>query len=1288
MNGSPSLASPIPTLPHHSPSPSPRRGAGAGTGTSAVAGPSSPRLPRASMGPRLPSISASQPFDFDTTESPPLPGTSARTSVVMGFSPASTHQTLSAVPEASSSTSPRNPVLTLNTANRRLSSLSPQLTTPVEQVFQWTEGSPRPLATSPRGLAGELPPRSRRNSAAIVSISLSSRSRSRTPRGSAAVLPDQQGNSGSGTPSKGSSAATPKPDGQVIQMGDSWISGQDQDEMDDWQPAGGMLLDGDDSAALENEDAHDYDDDVKERSWTGFSDKDGSDSPHVEEPFKPGMLIGEGMEFQGEIIVPAVGRMGADDIGLPLRRGGSEATKNTRTDGQTEKKRYEVVRKLGTGSYAVVYLVREKGGRHREFALKCLSKQDLEEEQLETQLFEAHIHLSLPIHQNIVTLHQTLQTRKWLFLMLELCPGEDLFYWLEKSRDASPHTQPVPLPGDRNGGVMSSSKLSSSSIPFSSSQMFSNFHGMSSSFTNSPGNAFSQYSGSPASLLFAHHNGHSHSNHFTPSQTPPTPSLLSAFSANTLLSSRRLRLIASMFSQMCEAVSICHDAGVSHRDIKPENFICCDSIELEAAVDGEYGEDDEEGKPVNFGPQAKRKVIVKLTDFGLATTEEESGDVECGSKPYMSYECRNNLGPTYFPAPADVWSLGIVLINMLFHRNPWKDPTPGDPNFDNFLMDPIGFLLTKFTGIGREVASYLADHVLCIDVDARISARGFGQWIKNLPEMIAGRKAVQSLRVSRLETQKTPTDKGLFVKSPVATGQEATRKYSASALTSSAPTLSNLPPPSQLSHSHEHHRHHILEEENEDASPTTPPLDHDQDELVSATTVDEQLTPVDTGDYASPENEAIDNDSETYVNESVADSSDRADADSRSLSTHKRRKRGIRKGKAAKAAALAAAGAEQPSQEERDALLAELTAASQSLAREVSKFSKDGDSPGTPDLSRIEDFPPLGATPAQIAEAKKSRWKDMMKFSGSQNPELAALARRVADRDGSLNLSAPAKLQHNKHTPLTSANKHALRQTTTVSTTSGFSTTSALSSFGAVSSATSSADDEDWRKPRTSKVQAQPIIEEQAENRGRDKTVTAMHGGRRGEDQSRARKAALAAAAITGGFGEMGNFGKPSNISLAQPIQSQPQPQPHRPPAYQTNSHKNSGVATTNYTIRNSAPLGQLPISNQGKAPYKSGLSHTHAMSIDGSSPTTTTLDSSPSATLDNSAPKAYARPALSTKESSSTITSPSPSTAIPNNVSSSTGQAQSPGPNKPKLKGQIHTLAKMLSGLKTKGKD
>lgn len=97
---------------------------------------------------------------------------------------------------------------------------------------------------------------------------------------------------------------------------------------------------------------------------------------------------------------------------------------------------FEVVRQLGYGSYAIVYLVKEilyepdhEHGDHdlfphhdeedgdgtmiqektiygREFALKCLSKRNLTDEQIRVQKFEATLHRALPIHSNVVALHR------------------------------------------------------------------------------------------------------------------------------------------------------------------------------------------------------------------------------------------------------------------------------------------------------------------------------------------------------------------------------------------------------------------------------------------------------------------------------------------------------------------------------------------------------------------------------------------------------------------------------------------------------------------------------------------------------------------------------------------------------------------------------------------------------------------------------------------------------------------------------------------------------------------
>lgn len=229
-------------------------------------------------------------------------------------------------------------------------------------------------------------------------------------------------------------------------------------------------------------------------------------------------------------------------------------------------------------------------------------------------------------------------------------------------------------------------------------------------------------------------------------ETPPSPSLLSSTTNTSLLSRKRLRLISRMFGQMCAAVQACHDVGIAHRDIKPENFI---------VVDGR-GE----------GERGSSRVVVKITDWGLGTREEMCEDFDCGSKPYMSFvsclperrctpsrrltdscpplqECRNNLSPSYDPRQSDIWSLGLVFLNLLYHRNPWADPSLDDPDFAEYVHNPRGFLQNRFEDMTDEVAAFLADRVFCDVLEMengalrkRVTAGEFGRWVGRLVIMM------------------------------------------------------------------------------------------------------------------------------------------------------------------------------------------------------------------------------------------------------------------------------------------------------------------------------------------------------------------------------------------------------------------------------------------------------------------------------------------------------------------------------------------------------------------------
>ncbi|KAI9661100.1 MAG: hypothetical protein M1821_009427 [Bathelium mastoideum] len=115
------------------------------------------------------------------------------------------------------------------------------------------------------------------------------------------------------------------------------------------------------------------------------------------------------------------------------------------------------------------------------------------------------------------------------------------------------------------------------------------------------------------------------------------------------------------FLQILDAVEYCHSIGIYHRDLKPENVLVTDN-----------------------------GLTVKLADFGLATTDWITSDFGCGSTFYMSPECQTpspKAFSCYASAPNDVWSLGVILVNLTCGRNPWKRASTEDSTFRAYLRD-------------------------------------------------------------------------------------------------------------------------------------------------------------------------------------------------------------------------------------------------------------------------------------------------------------------------------------------------------------------------------------------------------------------------------------------------------------------------------------------------------------------------------------------------------------------------------------------------------------------------
>jgi serine/threonine protein kinase len=139
--------------------------------------------------------------------------------------------------------------------------------------------------------------------------------------------------------------------------------------------------------------------------------------------------------------------------------------------------------------------------------------------------------------------------------------------------------------------------------------------------------------------------------------------------------------------QLIDAVEFMHSKGVYHRDIKPENTFLSHSGDM------------------------------KLGDFGLATMDQISFEAAVGSDRYMAPEQMEPSDIGYAPAKADIWAVGICLLNILFSRNPFATPTMSDPLFSDFATDRQT-LFDVFPNMSQDTFDVLV-HCLALDPENR-----------------------------------------------------------------------------------------------------------------------------------------------------------------------------------------------------------------------------------------------------------------------------------------------------------------------------------------------------------------------------------------------------------------------------------------------------------------------------------------------------------------------------------------------------------------------------------------